>query len=458
MGSSVLVAVALMTTVIVAAHGTTLLRPMWTAQLPSTAVPPAGTTLGWSAFVTGEAGNGYYVTTTADHTLYVLNSSASGSLAWSFASWNDNVTSDVAYGRSIASASLSNGATALHVLRGANLHVFDLASGAVIGTQNVLLNGEIPSSIESVTASLLLLQYQDYIAVTNATGVVQWSQPMLAGNDVRTGTTADAPYIALVQPVANDPAGDFGVTVLTAADGNLVYRATYHSSTMDYFYLMVVQSTSVTFLIIQSGKQFVSRFQFDGTELFSLPVYTNIWGYGVVNGHLYLQVDDQPGIAIHIFNDTTAIQTASTGRIPLTVAGQGHIVGEPMYALLAFVHNDTQFHLTGWTATTGANLYNFTFSFAPSATAVSAAPRARSKPQGPRRVGYSADANIMMANWDGQVFVPTATGFHYVDGDRAALDDTYKSSFSEIVFPATALTNNVLVVTSGTTVAAFQLL
>ncbi|CUE71401.1 Hypothetical protein, putative [Bodo saltans] len=199
---------------------------------------------------------------------------------------------------------------------------------------------------------------------------------------------------------------------------------------------------------------------FDGTELYSLQVFTNIWGYGVEAGQLVLQVEDDPGLSINFYNYTTAAPIAQTGLIPQTVAGEGHIVGEPEYALLAFVTNSTQFHLTGWTATNGLNRFNFTFDFS-AGKQNTVAPRSRHQSKismMKRRVGYSADANIMMANWNGQIFVPGPSGFHYVDGNRAALDNTYKSSFSEIVFPATALTNNVLVVVSGSTVSAFQLL
>jgi hypothetical protein len=464
MNRSLVTAVAAVLVLTVAVEATSLLQPLWSTQLPSTAVPPTGTSLGWSLFAPTTGTDGFYITSTADHTMYVLSSAnASVEVAWSYSAWNDNVTSSVAYSRSYATASLpETGATTLLVLRGAFLHVFDLKIGYLIGVQNVTLHGEVPTTIESVTTSKLLLQYNDYVAVVDGYGNIKWSQPMLAGNDVRTYAAADASYIALVQPVFNDPAGDFGVSVLTTNDGSLVYRATFHASTIQYFFLMVVESASLTFLIIQNGQQFVSRFMFDGTELYSLQVMTNIWGYGVEAGQLVLQVEEDPGLTINFYNYTNAALIAQTGLIPQTVAGQGHIVGEPEYALLAFVTNSTQFHLTGWTATNGANRFNFTFDFsgAKHSVVAAAAPLSRRSTGSmtKKQVGYSADANIMMANWAGQIFVPGPLGFHYVDGNRAALDDTYKASYSNIVFPATALTNNVLVVVSGSTVSAFELL
>lgn len=396
---------------------------------------------------------GYYVTTTVDHTLHAIQSNGtSADVAWSFFAWSDDVGNDIAYERTILSGIVYGGfgdeTNVVMVLRGSYFYAFDLTTGDVlVAAQNLTCEGELPLSLQAITPAndFFLVQYNNWVTVVNALGALAWAQPVRAGFDIRTGTSDNQFYVALVQTVYNDTHGrDFGVTVLSAIDGSIIYRSTYKSYELVSFYFMVVESNSVTYYLQrQNQPQMVYRYDFDGREIFAMKVPVSFQGYGIYGDVMYLQVGNAiGGLTVDVFNYSTGELVASSGPVPASVVGKGHLMAEPGFGILTFVQNSTLFHLTAWRASDATILYNYSFK----------------DPIAPH--GSRASANMMMANWNGRAFVPSTTGFSLIDGNRPAapLDDRYQDAFPNIVFTATALTERVLVVTCGANVTAFEIL
>lgn len=455
-----------------------LLAPLWTVTLPSTAVPPpnAASALGWSLFVSTSSTTpgGYYATTTADHTLVVVNASqafsSDATIAWTFAAWADNATEQEAFGAFLAYGNNDEGRpSTLLVLRGSALHVFDLQTGVVLVAPQNILNelGEAPTSLSTIVpASLLMIQYSSSIAVLNRTGALQWSQPKLPGYNVRTGTSSDAPFIALVQAEQPSSGATFGVTALSATTGGVIVQLGYNASEVQDFYMMDVNSDSFSFYMERHGHQTLYRYMLMGYFVNELHVPSGFYGYGIADGVLYLQVGNTVGgLTVYAYDDMTAacLSYSNPFNIPLTVAGGGHLMAEPGFSILTFMtDNDTVLHLTSWNASDGTNMWNYSFPNPLPSSSMSSTTRTKPiKGAHGNTLRYSSDANMMLANWNGQAFVPSTTGFHFLDGSKPlgqSLDDRYKSAFPELVFPATALTDDILVVVSGATVSAFGIL